>query len=263
MIAVARYAALALVVGASATAGGQSTPKNGVEVLQRMHDAYAGKWYRTLTFVQKTTTRRADGTDTVMTWFESLRHTDSHGTQLRIDIGSPTSGRGTLYTADSSWRVRDGKPVLPAGGGNEFLPLIEGVYMQPVSRTVAELKPTKVDMERVTSGRWRDRAVWIVGASSPSDTVSPQFWIDADRKVVVRMIVPIGANASLMDIHLDGYVPLAGGWLATKIVMHVGGVPRQSEEYSEWKANVDLPASLFDLNSWMTAPHWAVVRPKP
>jgi len=45
------------------TAGAQSVPKTGAEVFQRMHDAYAGKWYRTLTFVQKTTQRRRDGTD--------------------------------------------------------------------------------------------------------------------------------------------------------------------------------------------------------
>ena len=39
-----------------------------------MHDAYAGKWYRTLTFVQKTTRYRPDGTTNISTWFESLEH---------------------------------------------------------------------------------------------------------------------------------------------------------------------------------------------
>jgi len=70
------------------TAGAQSVPKTGAEVFQRMHDAYAGKWYRTLTFVQKTTQRRRDGTDSVSTWYESLRQVDGL-TQLRIDFGDP------------------------------------------------------------------------------------------------------------------------------------------------------------------------------
>ena len=58
-----RLATLAIVLAANATAGAQATPKSGTEVLQRMHDAYAGKWYRTLTFVQKTTRYGKDGTD--------------------------------------------------------------------------------------------------------------------------------------------------------------------------------------------------------
>ena len=102
-----RLAALvACITAAPAAATAPPTPKTGVEVLQRMHDAYAGKWYKTLTFVQKTTVRRRDGTDTVTTWHESLRHTDAHGTQLRIDIGDLSAGNGVLYTADSSWVVR-------------------------------------------------------------------------------------------------------------------------------------------------------------
>ena len=256
-----RHASTAILLSAS-TAFAQGTPKTGAEVLQRMHDAYAGKWYRTLTFVQKTTQFRKDGTTAVSTWFESLRQANPTTTQLRIDVGDPTLGNGTLYTADSTWRLRSGSVTTTQGKGNEFLPLIEGVYMQPVSTTIEQLKTTKVDMQRVTKGQWRDRAVWVVGASSPADTVSAQFWIDAERNVVVRMILVPASNASTMDIHLDGYVPLAGGWLATKVAMHVGGAPVQTEEYSEWKANVDLSPSLFDPATWTTAPHWAAARAK-
>ena len=158
-----RLASLVL-LAATATAGGQSTPKSGTEVLQRMHDAYAGKWYRTLTFVQKTTRYGKDGAPNVSTWFESLRQLDANTTQLRIDIGDPAAGNGMLYTADSTWRLRNGAVAATQGEGNEFLPLIEGVYMQPVARTAAQLHGTKVDMQRVTKGRWQDRAVWIVRA---------------------------------------------------------------------------------------------------
>lgn len=244
------------------TANAQPTPKTGAEVLQRMHDAYAGKWYRTLTFVQKTTRYNKDGTTAVSTWFESLRQLDPTTTQLRIDVGDPAVGNGVLYTADSTWRMRSGKVANTQGEGNEFLPLIEGVYLQPVARTIAQLQTTKVDMQRVTKGRSGDRAVWIVGTSSPADTTSPQFWIDTERNVVVRMILAPAPNAGTMDIHLDGYVPLAGGWLATKVVMNVGGAPVQTEEYSEWKANVELPPGLFNPATWTTAPHWAAARAK-
>src|SRR3954464_6101685 len=117
----------------SSLAYAQTTPKTGAEVLQRMHDAYAGKWYQTLTFVQKTTQYRKDGTTAVSTWFESLRQATPTTTQLRIDVGDPSIGNGMLYTADSTWRLRGGNVSSTQGQGNEFLPLIEGVYMQPVS----------------------------------------------------------------------------------------------------------------------------------
>lgn len=237
-------------------AGAQSVPKTGAEVFQRMHDAYAGKWYRTLTFVQKTTQRRPNGTDTVSTWYESLRQVGGL-TQLRIDVGDPSAGNGVLYTADSSWRMRDGKPVSASAGGNEFLPLIEGVYFNPVEQTIRELSSTKTDMSRVTEGSYQNRRVWIIGAASTADTTSPQIWIDAERNVAVRAILSPAANMPVLDIHLDGYVPIDGTWLASKIAMMRGGVPRQTEEYRDWKVNVDLPASLFAVATWTTSPHWA------
>jgi hypothetical protein len=237
-------------------AGAQSVPKTGAEVFQRMHDAYAGKWYRTLTFVQKTTQRRPNGTDTVSTWYESLRQVGGL-TQLRIDVGDPSAGNGVLYTADSSWRMRDGKLVSASAGGNEFLPLIEGVYFNPVEQTIRELSSTKTDMSRVTEGSYQNRRVWIIGAASTADTTSPQIWIDAERNVAVRAILSPAANLPMLDIHLDGYVPIDGTWLASKIAMMQGGVPRQTEEYRDWKVNVDLPASLFAVATWTTSPHWA------
>jgi hypothetical protein len=257
MTRLCRTLAATLALAALSSAHAQSTPKTGTEVLQRMHDAYAGKWYHTLAFVQQTTAYRG-ATPTVTTWYEALRHTDNHGTQLRIDVGEPAAGNGMLYTADSMWRMRDGKLAAQSDQGNEFLPMIEGVYVQPIVKTLEQIKGFGVDMSKVSSGKWQDRPVWIVGAASAADSTSPQFWIDIDRKVVVRMLMSSGATGSaLMDIHLDGYVPLGGGWLATKIAMLVGGKPRQTEVYSQWKANIDLAPGLFDPATWSTTPHWA------
>ncbi|HYL20254.1 MAG TPA: hypothetical protein VEU74_00735 [Gemmatimonadales bacterium] len=236
-------------------------PATGLDLLRAMHDAYHGKWYTSLTFTQKTTTRRPDGRDTVTTWYESVQYSDAKGTQLRIDIGDPAAGNGVLYSADSLLVMRAGKLVAARAGGNALLPLIEGVYLQPVTRTAAELAATKVDFGRaVVDGQWDDRPVWIAGATSATDTVSPQIWVDVERKVVVRAVLVPVPSAPLMDIRLEGLVPLAGGWLATRCEFYVAGVRAQAEEYEDWKANVALPPALFDVASWTTAPHWATKR---
>lgn len=250
----ARVVAATLIAGTAAAA--QPVPKTGAEVFQRMHDAYAGKWYRSLTFVQKTTQRRPNGKDSVSTWYESLRQVGP-ATQLRIDVGEPAVGNGVLYSADSTWVVRGGALARAIGGGNEFLPLIEGVYFNPVQETIRQLDSTRVDMSRVVEGRWQGRRVWIIGAKSTADTTSPQIWVDAQRNVAVRAILSPAPGAPPLDIVLGGYEPVGPAWLATKIVMTLNGVPRQTEEYSDWKVNMDLPDALFDVKTWKSAPHWA------
>jgi len=231
-------------------------PKTGADVLARMRAAYDGKWYHTLTFTQKTTIRRPDGTQAVETWYESLRHTPERGVQLRIDRGEPAKGNGLLFTADSTWVVRNGALAATRGDGNEFLPLIEGVYVQPVERTVREVAAMKVDLSRVRADRWASRPVWVVGAAA-GDTTSPQLWVDAERNVLVRMILAGADGRPPLDVSLDGYVPAGRGWLATKVAISAGGVPMQTEEYSDWKADVPLAAGLFDPATWTSAPHWA------
>ena len=235
----------------------QAPPRTGADVLEAMRSAYAGKWYHTLTFRQKTTRRGQDGKESEQTWYETLSHTAA-GTKLRIDFGDLSAGNGVLYTPDSSWRVRGGQAQAPTASGNEFLPLIEGVYVQPVAKTIKELGQMKVDMSRVRSGTWKGKPVWIVGASSAADTTSPQFWIETDRKVLVRMVLPLAPDQPPYDIHLAGYERVGNGaWLSTKIEMFQNGVLRQGEEYSDWKVDVPVDSALFDLTKWSTAPHWA------
>jgi len=255
----------ALALGLVFTAGGaahltaqapQATPRTGREVLEAMRAAYDGKWYHTLTFVQKTTFHRPDGSTQEQTWYETLRHTPQTGTQLRIDLGDLAAGNGLIFTADSTFPVRAGKPSQPRGTGNEFLPLIEGVYVQPVAQTVKDLDQMKVDLSKVSSGTWQGKPVWIVGATA-GDTTSPQFWIEPERKLLVRMMLRPNEAQPPLDVHLGGYVRAGNGWLATKIDILQNGKPVQVEEYTDWKVDVPVDASLFDVTKWTTAPHWA------
>jgi hypothetical protein len=232
-----------------------AAPSTGGEVLTRMHDAYVGKWYRTLTFVQKTTKRRPDGTDSVSIWYESLLSPD----RLRIDVGSPSDGNGVIYTADSVYLVRKGAVVRSMADGNVFLPFVAGVYTQPVARTLVQLAPYNFDLSRVRMDMWEGRPVFVVGARDVQDLESPQFWVDVDRLVATRIIVPIIPNgkAKAQDIRLEKYVETGGGWLATAIRMLDAGELLQGEEYSDWKASVPLSADFFVAEKWSAVPHWA------
>jgi hypothetical protein len=243
-------------VDAQSGSRGRSTPRTGTEVLERMRAAYDGKWYHTLTFVQTTIQKSPNGPDVRQTWYETVAHTPETGTRIRIDINDPSQGNGVTSTNDSTWTVRGGTLQAARAGGNPFLPFIEGVYVQPVERTVREIAPLKVDMSDVRAATWDGRAVWVVGAAA-GDTTSPQFWIDAERNVLLRLILRPNESAPPLDVHLSDYVPLGGGMLATKIAMYSGGVLRTAQHYTEWKADVPVDPALFDVTKWMTAKHWA------
>jgi hypothetical protein len=234
----------------------QSANTIGRTVLQRMHDAYAGKWYNSLTFVQRTTTWDSARAPKYETWYETVAENQGR-VALRIDRGSPAAGNGVLYTADSLWSVRGGKLAAALPQGNPFLPLIQGVYVQPVDRTVRELKGTGVDLSKGYQRTFEGAKVTVVGAASAADSTSPQFWVDDARNVLVRMMLSFAPNRPPTDVHLGGYERVGGGWLATKVSMYAGGVPMQVEEYSDWKVDQPLSPQLFDVKTWTTAPHWA------
>lgn len=230
------------------------TPADGRAVLQWMHDRYAGSWYRSLTFQQKTIQRRPDGAEQVSTWYEA-----QSGDRLRIDMGNPALGNGALYTADSLYVVRGGKVVRSMADGNPFLPLISGVYLQPLDVTIAQLAPYKVNLGPVYTRDWEGRRTFVIGAAAASDTTSPQVWVDADRLIVTRFLMPLFPNAGgrNQDVRLENNVEVGGGWLATRIRMLDKGAPLQVEEYSDWRTGVQLPASFFQAEHWTQDPHWA------
>ena len=106
----ARALAPLAIVALTATAGAQPSaaervPRSAGELVARMREKYGGRWFRTLTFVQKTTLHRPDGTVAEQTWLEAMEAPS----RLRIDIGPRSDGNGIIFTADSTYRVRGGK----------------------------------------------------------------------------------------------------------------------------------------------------------
>jgi hypothetical protein len=230
-------------------------PKDGVALLKRMHDAYRGKWFKTVTFVQQTIRKnpQTNATDTT-TWYEALKSPD----RLRIDFGDPKNGNGALYTADSLYVVRGGKVTRTVGSGNPFLPFVAGVYAQPLDTTLRQIKPYNFDLSKLYATTWEGRSTYVVGSQSASDTAAPQFWIDQQRLIIVRMLVPLNpaAPADLADIRLEDYAQVAGGWLALRVEIMHNGQMLQKEQYSDWRGNVKLSDDFFVAEKWSDVQHW-------
>ncbi len=249
IIALAMASVLAGAAGRPAAA--QQAP--GEQLVRQMHDRYVGKWFHTLTFVQATTQWKKDGTEAHNTWYESA----SVPSLLRIDFGPPADGNGVLFTADSTFRVQKGTVTNRAAGGNDLLTLLFDVYVRPVDQTLAIVRKGGYDLSKTHKETWQGRPVIVVGADS-GNVSAPQFWVDAERLIVLRQIWPTEPGASQMiDAHLNKYRSIGDSWIAPECEFFIGGQRIQREEYSDIKADVPLSPELFDLAHWTTAPHWA------
>jgi outer membrane lipoprotein-sorting protein len=236
---------LALTFTASATA--TPPPKNGEELVARMRERYVGKWYRTLTFTQKTIL--PDGK--VETWYEALELPG----KLRIDVAPLDSGKTLLFRNDSLYvfeqkKLKASKPLI-----HPLMVLGFDVYQAPVTETVRKLKDLKFDLSKVHQTNWKGRPTYVVGAL-PQDTTSPQFWIDAERLYFVRSLEPSKKDPSIINETIfDKYIPLDGGWIELEVLFLANGKQQVKEEYSNPKTNVKLDPSIFDPSAWK-APGW-------
>jgi hypothetical protein len=225
----------------------------GVAVIRGMHDRYASTWFQTLTFQQKTTIYAPDGKTTIETWYETAK---LPGT-LRIDKAPLSDGNGIFMTADSTFMVEHGAVSKRRVGGNPLMPLLFDVYVVPVDRSLATFRAAGYDLSRTHRELWNGRRTTVVGADS-GDLKTAQFWVDADRLVVVRMLGPTHpGSATMLDARFSEYQPLGGGWIAPRCDFYFNGVMRQREEYTDIKADPPLDPALFDLDHWSTAKHWA------
>jgi len=217
-----------------------------------MHDRYASKWYRTLTFSQKATYLRADGTPSrVETWYEAL----SLPGLLRIDLGDPTRGNGVVYRGDSVYTLQEGRVVDRRLGRNALLILGFAVYAQPAARTLEQLRAERIDLDLLHTDTLYGRRMYVVGAGR-ADSISNQFWIDAEHMLFARLIQTDTARRSTRDIRFEKYVQHGDGWVAEEVRFLSGGKLVFHEEYSNVRVNVPLDANLFVPEKWSTATHW-------
>jgi hypothetical protein len=224
---------------------------SGATALDAMHARYSPSWFKTLTFVQKTTLSLPSGGELVQTWYEAM----SLPGRLRVDTDRKSRG-GVLYVGDSVFTFASGKRTSADNRLNEFLVVAFDAYTQSPSRTQSQLRRLGYDLSKFHEGTWQGRPVYVIGALR-GDTTSDQFWLDRDRLVVVRMIG--SGRQGRTDTRLTNYVQTGGGWVATEVAHLVNGKRRILEQYSDVRANVVLSDELFDPRTWSSAAHWASV----
>jgi len=220
------------------------------QLIQAMQSKYAKSWYRTATFVQKTTTFQDDGTKKVETWYEAMSLPGS----LRIDFTPTKDGNGVLFTNNQIYVFKDGK-IDSRPFVHPLMVLGFDIYGMSRADVIEKLKGLKFDLSIFREDTWQGRPVYVVGAKQ-GDLHSQQFWIDQQNLYFVRMIRPAGKDgAQTQETQFNKYQKLGGGWMSPEVIFMEDGKVKTTEEYSDLRANVTLPDKLFDPESFATV-HW-------
>lgn len=226
-----------------------ASPPDGRQVIKAMHQRYAGKWYRTLSFVQQNTATRPDGTQERSVWREYAAIPG----KLRIEFEPVAEGNGALFVNDSQFVFNADTLVSATAFVHPLMVLGFDVYFDPVEQTAARLERLKFDLTTVHEDTWEGRPVWVVGARR-GDLRTRQFWVDKERLVFVRLLEPGQRDSTrTSDIRFNKYRPVGDAWLSPEVVFLVDGRERWLEEYTEVETNIPLQDALFDPRLWKEA----------
>jgi hypothetical protein len=220
--------------------------RDGETLIRALHARYAAHWYRSLSFKQTVIRSGAAADRPPEIWVE---YAEIPG-RLRIDFDGGASGNGVLYLGDSLYVFRADTVARRLAQRNPLMLLGFDMYVQPPEHTLEVLRAEGFDLARFHQTEWQGRAAYVVGAD-PGDLTSPQFWVEAERLLFVRLIQPAGPDRTrTSDIRFNRYEPIAGGWIAPEVVFLLDGEEVMREKYFDMEADVDLDPRLWDPARW-------------
>jgi outer membrane lipoprotein-sorting protein len=227
------------------------TIRTGEDLLRAMHDRYNNSWYQTVTFTQKSTTYKPNGTSTAETWYEAALLPG----KLRIDIGRASNGKGYIFSDGMITMISDNKVVRTEKSVNMLLVLGFDVYRQDPAVTIRVVQGEGYDLSKLREDTWEGKPAYVVGADN-GDLKSRQFWVAKDTLLFLREIEPARDNpAEVEDIRFIHYQPLAGAWIAAGVEVYSEGNKVFSEDYSDIQPNVKLDPAVFDPEKFAST-HW-------
>ena len=216
------------------------------ELVRAMRTRYDGKWYRTLSFLQRNTIPLRSGSHATSEWtgYQSVPG------RLRVDF-LPLAGKsGLLYLDGRQSTFSSGRVVSQSTSVDPIVLFGADVYAIEPDSTLARLDSLGV-ARTLREDTWQGRRVYVLGAAA-GDTTANQLWVDAERLLLVRVIRAqgIGATRVLSETRLT-YADVDGYPVPKEAVILRGGREALRGEYTRVRVNPELPAALFDPTRWV------------
>src|SRR6266567_4593182 len=121
------------------------------QLVAAMQKKYSKSWYKTATFVQKTTNIDKDGNKKVDTWYEAMSLPGS----LRIDFTPTKDGNGILFTNSQIYVFKSGKVDTNRPYVHPLMVLGLDIYRSPQADVIEKLKGLKFDLSIFREDTWQ------------------------------------------------------------------------------------------------------------
>jgi hypothetical protein len=224
---------------------------SGPAVVRAMHDLYAGKYLKTMSFLQNNTAYTTTGQEQHTQWYE---HIEAPG-KLRIAFLPATQKSGLVMVDDKVASFDNGIRIDFRPSVNPLLVLTSDVYAAPVTQIMRELDSLQVDTDVIRTDEWDGRPVYVIGAAA-GDSTSNQMWVDADRLVLVRFIqrTKAGDRTIVSDNRIQNWKEIQGYQIPTEFLVIRNGRPVWREQYADVRINEEFPPGTFDQARWNNIP---------
>lgn len=214
---------------------------DGNSVIKAMHDAYDSgkKWYKNFTFSQETHFLKDGKEEKMEIWHEAV----SFPGQLIIKFNTKDSKNGILFTDQKVFGFTEGKEPYSKPKIHELLLGAFDVYFLKPEVTSHLFDSLGFDLKLVYETVFNGRNVIVVGAQK-GDSTSKQFWIDAERLYLHKIIY---ARKNLIsDCVFSNYQKINKYWVAKTVTFKTDGKLETIEKYFDIKFPKVIDPSLFD-----------------
>lgn len=220
-------------------------------LVKGMHDRYAGKYLKTLSFLQNNTAYTTTGQEQKSQWYE---HMEIPG-KLRIAFLPASQKSGMVQVDDRVASFDNGIRVDFRPSIHPLLLLTADVYVLPVAAIMHGLDSLSVDAEIIRTDEWEGHPVYVVGAKA-GDSTANQMWMDRDNLRLVRFIQrsKMGDRTIVSDMRVRGYKDIQGFDVPTEFLVLRNGRPVWREVYADIRVNETFPPDTFDQAKWYDIP---------
>lgn len=224
---------------------------NTEALVKGMFEKYHNNYNKNITFIQKNIEYKPDGQKEISVMYEAHHYPGKY----RIDYGYIPNKSGYIFGNDSLYHFKDGTLSETYAGEHDIILLTGDIFYIKPEKTIEKLKKSGFNTNHFRVDTLEGKKVYVVGSSSKSDTISPQFWIDAQNLYLVRHIKKSDFNNLIEDSHFVEHEKVGDAWVEDRVIIYSKGKKIREEIYTEVKPNNDLEPDLFNPKYWGKL-HW-------
>ena len=219
-------------------------PRNGLEVIGAMRRAHPSRELRSLTLA----VRVVDARDSSRVRRARV-YADLPG-RMRMEAIPASARTGYVRHRQRISVFEGGKRVNRMNRVDLAALVAYDVFAQSIDTTIIWLDSARVRFGLSRLDEFEGRKVWVVGAPK-GDSTTAQFWVDAEKWRVVRVIQREPWNGNqLVDLRFTDFADVHDVPVPKQVAVYRGGRLVQRQEIAILDVNKRVPSRAFDLARW-------------